>query len=190
MERIGKPYKDYYFLDENKVYNSLTKRYLRPNNNLFTLVNEDNKRVKVSLKALYMMVYGKVYCIDNIQDIQGEQWKEIIDSGGNYYVSNMGRIKSYKGYTAKILTDTTTEKGYKRINADFGTGNHSYFVHRIIAEYFLQPPTKPFSEIHHKDFNRANNKADNLCWLSKAEHTKIHTLNNSKNKEQSENGTV
>lgn len=178
MHKIGTPYKDYYFLDDNKVYNSLTKRYLKINKNQFTLINEDNKRVKVSLKTLYLIVYNKVYCKDNIQDLQDEQWKEIDNSGGNYFISNMGRIKSYKGYTAKILIDTATDKGYKRINADFGTGNHSYYVHRLVAEYFLQPPVKPFLEVHHKDFNRSNNKADNLCWLTKVEHTHIHTLNN------------
>ena len=45
MKQIGTPYKEYYYLDGNKVYNSLTKRYLRANKNLFKLVNEDDKRV-------------------------------------------------------------------------------------------------------------------------------------------------
>ena len=98
MKQIGTPYKDYYYLDNLKVYNSLTKKYLRMNTNMFTLVNEDNKRVKATLKELYYNVNNKVYCNDEIQDLQGEQWKEIENSGGNYFISNMGRIKSYKGY--------------------------------------------------------------------------------------------
>ena len=96
MKQIGTPYKDYYYLDNLKVYNSLTKKYLRMNTNMFTLVNEDNKRVKVTLKDLYYNVNNKVYCNDEIQDLQGEQWKEIENSCGNYFISNMGRIKSYK----------------------------------------------------------------------------------------------
>ena len=78
MKQIGTPYKEYYYLDGNKVYNSLTKRYLRANKNLFKLVNEDDKRVNVSLKALYYKVNNRVYCIDDIENLQGEEWKEKI----------------------------------------------------------------------------------------------------------------
>lgn len=174
MKQIGTPYKYYYYLcNDNRVYNSLTKRYLRKNNNMFTLVNEEDKRVKVTLKELYYKVHEKIYCIDNIQDIQGEQWKEIENSGGNYFISNMGRIKSYKGYNAKILS-LATDRGYKRVNMDFGTGKTNYSVHKLVGQYFLPLPTKAFCEIHHKDFNSLNNKADNLVWVTKEEHKEIH----------------
>lgn len=181
MKQIGTPYKDYYYLDNLKIYNSLTKKYLRMNTNMFTLVNEDNKRVKATLKELYYNVNNKVYCNDEIQDLQGEQWKEIENSGGNYFISNMGRIKSYKGYNAKILA-LSNDRGYKRVNMDFGTGKTNYSVHKLVAQYFLPLPTKPFCEIHHKDFNSLNNKADNLVWVTIEEHKKIH-----REHEQSEN---
>ena len=179
MKQIGTPYKDYYFLDENKVYNSLTKRYLRANKNLFKLVNEDDKGVNVSLKALYYKVNNKIYCIDDIENLQGEEWKEIDNSGGNYFISNMGRIKSYKGYKARLLSQTTAENGYKRVNTDFfGTGTTANFtVHRLVAEYFVEKPNKPMCDIvHHKDFNSLNNKATNLQWVTKEEHKKIHRI--------------
>ena len=175
MKQIGNPYKDYYYLcDDNRIYNSLTKRYLRANNNMFKLVNIDNKRVNATLKEIYYKVHNKVFCIDNIENLYGEEWKEIENSSGNYFISNLGRIKSYKGYNAKLLSLNTTDRGYKRLNVDFGTGNANYFVHRLVAEYFLTLPTKPFCEIHHKDFNSLNNKADNLVWLTKEEHKEIH----------------
>ena len=72
MKQIGTPYKDYYYFDNLKVYNSLTKKYLRMNNNMFTLVNEEDKRVKATLKELYYKVNNKVYCVDKIQNLQGE----------------------------------------------------------------------------------------------------------------------
>lgn len=177
MKQIGKPYKDYYYLDENKVYNSLTKRYLRANKNLFKLVNEDDKRVTVSLKALYYKVNHKVYCIDDIEDLQDEEWKEIDNSGSNYFISNMGRIKSYKGYIAKLLSQVISDNGYKRVNADFfNTGATANFtVHRLVAEYFIEKPHKPMCNVvHHKDFNSLNNKASNLQWVTKEEHKEIH----------------
>ena len=57
---------------------------------------------------------------------------------------------------------------------DFGTGKTNYSVHKLVAQYFLPMPTKAFCEIHHKDFNGFNNKADNLMWVSTAEHKEIH----------------
>lgn len=183
MIQIGTPYKDYYYLDGNKVYNALTKRYLRANNNMFTLVNEDNKRVKATLKEVFYKVNKKVYCIDNIEDLQGEQWKEIENSGGNYFISNMGRIKSYKGYNAILLTQHIA-KGYKRINADLGTGNKNIIVHRLVAEYFLDVPLKPFMEVHHKDFNSLNNNADNLMWVTKDQHKAIHYKHDTETQKQ------
>jgi hypothetical protein len=178
MKMIGKPYKSYYYLtDDNRVYNSLTKRYLRMNNNTYKLVNEQDKRINVTLKEIYYKVYGKIYSIDNIEPLEGEQWKEIDNSGGNYFISNMGRIKSYKGYNAKLLSQTTANNGYKRVNADFfGTGKTANFtVHRLVAEYFVEKPNKPMCDIvHHKDFNSLNNKSTNLCWISKEQHKEIH----------------
>ena len=177
MKQIGTPYKDYYFLDGNKVYNSLTKRYLRANKNMFKLVNEHDKRVNVSLKEIFYKVNQKVYCIDDIENLQGEEWKEIVNSGGNYFISNMGRIKSYKGYNAKLLSQTTADNGYKRVNVDFfGTGTTANFtVHRLVAEYFVEKPNKPMCNIvHHKDYNSLNNKSNNLIWVTKEEHKEIH----------------
>lgn len=177
MKQIGTPYKDYYFLDGNKVYNSLTKRYLRANKNMFKLVNEHDNRVNVPLKEIFYKVNQKVYCIDDIESLQGEEWKEIVNSGGNYFISNMGRIKSYKGYNAKLLSQTTADNGYKRVNVDFfGTGTTANFtVHRLVAEYFVEKPNKPMCNIvHHKDYNSLNNKSNNLIWVTKEEHKEIH----------------
>lgn len=174
---IGSPYQDYYILTEdNKVYNTLNKRYLRANNKMYKLVNKDNKRVNATLKEIYYNVHNKIYCIDDIENLPDEQWKEIDASGGNYLISSAGRIKSYKGYYAKLLTVTTTAKGYKRVSINFDGIQKNYFVHRLVAEYFLPAPEMPLCvlQIHHKDFNPSNNRADNLIWTTKEEHVKMH----------------
>lgn len=53
--------------------------------------------------------------MDRIKDLPDEVWKEIIGYGGKYLVSNMGRIKSFKHPTAKLLTAFPNNKGYPRV---------------------------------------------------------------------------
>lgn len=53
--------------------------------------------------------------MDIIKDLPNEEWKEIKGYGGKYFVSNMGRIKSFKHPTAKLLTAFPNNKGYPRV---------------------------------------------------------------------------
>ena len=47
------------------------------------------------------------------------------------------------------------------------------FMHRYVWEYYNGPIADGY-EVHHKDFNKANNDIDNLQLLSVAEHRKLH----------------
>lgn len=48
-------------------------------------------------------------------DLPNEEWKEIKGYGGKYLVSNMGRVKSFKHPTARLLTAFPNNKGYPRV---------------------------------------------------------------------------
>ena len=46
-------------------------------------------------------------------------------------------------------------------------------IHRLVAQYFCDN----FSiekEVHHKDLNTRNNKADNLICLTQEQHIELH----------------
>ena len=47
--------------------------------------------------------------------VKKEEWKEIPNTGGRYFVSNCGRIKSYCGYTAIILKPYKHRNGYLEV---------------------------------------------------------------------------
>ena len=92
-----------------------------------------------------------------------------------YMISNLGRIKSFFGYHAILLKPYKTKKGYLRV--DLAEDNHrkSKLLHRLVAAAFLPLPEKIDMQLHHKDFNKNNNAADNLEWLTAAEHLKKHS---------------
>lgn len=85
----------------------------------------------------------------------------------------MGRIKSYKKYEA-ILIKPSPNTQYERLQIIQDGVVVNKFVHRLVAQCFLEQPKDIDDQLHHIDFNSKNNKANNLVWLSPAEHQKIH----------------
>jgi hypothetical protein len=61
-----------------------------------SMLDFNNNRIKLSKKKIYYALYNKVLTIDNIKDLDGEQWKVINNTNGNYLISNKGRVKSLK----------------------------------------------------------------------------------------------
>ena len=163
-----------YLTEEGYIYNADTGQYKAANNNIHSLKITDGSRKRISLNKLYKMVYNKSFCNDSIENLTGEEWKEIDRTEGVYFVSNLGRVKSYAGYEAIILKPTLTAKGYCRLDIIQEGQRATKFIHRLVAAAFLLPPKTIDMQLHHKDFNKQNNAAVNLEWLSIKQHTEKH----------------
>lgn len=112
-----------------------------------------------------------------------EVWKDVEGYEGLYQVSNFGRIKSLsrfinnrKGYYCKekILKENITLKGYNRITLYKNTHPKSFFVHRLVAQAFIENPNKYFL-VNHKDENKLNNCVSNLEWCDSKYNTNYGT---------------
>ena len=165
----------YYLTEAGEIYNEQTNTYIKPDNDhKFRLKLADGRSKRIPLKKLYKLVYGKVFSKDNIEPLNNENWKEIEGSDGVYYVSDLGRIKSYAGYEAILLKPLVTRAGYLRLELVLGGRRMAKFVHRIVAAAWLpMPPTMEY-QLHHIDFNKLNNAAANLQWVSVQQHHDIH----------------
>jgi len=95
-----------------------------------------------------------------------------------YYVNEHGHVKSTKGVIERLLKPKTSANGYPVVNLTQRIGRKKAVtvpIHKLVALAFLDsPPTKPgrqrgCSVIHHKDGNKANCSADNLCWRKRSE---------------------
>ena len=100
-----------------------------------------------------------------------EQYKEL-PFAKQYLVSNIGNVKS-KRYN-KPLKGFLNNCGYKRVQ--IGSSKNKHFIHRLVAEVFLQKPIdKDF--VNHKDGNKLNNSVENLEWVTKSEND-LHSFRN------------
>ena len=176
MKQISNGFDErYYLYEDGNVYDKLREVIIYPSRrHLFKLKASDGTRINISQKKLYQIVYNSNYCKDNIENITDEQWKEIIDTQGLYLISNKGRVKSLNGYNAIILKAYRNQRGYSRVDIMKNGKRCSILVHRLVAYAFLPFPLCLDYQLHHVDFNKDNNAADNLVWLSPAAHCEVH----------------
>ena len=82
----------------------------------------------------------------------------------NYEISSLGRVKSlnYKNTKVeKLIKPIKLKNGYLQVNLYANNKMHHKYVHRLVAEAFLDNPNN-LPQINHKDENTQNNIVDNL----------------------------
>lgn len=164
-----------YFIDtKGNIYNKYKRKLKHNNKFIYTLIDDNKRRKNISLKTLYRIVYNKEFCIDQIENLIDEIWKEIQGTKGQYFISNKGRIKSYLRYNAILLRQTVSPKNYKYISI-YGI---KYKIHRLVAFAFVENDNlEDKKEVHHKDGNTLNNNSYNLEWISTKDHIERHKQN-------------
>lgn len=97
-----------------------------------------------------------------------EVWKPISGYENLYEVSNLGRVKSIKYHTNRVLKPKTNKK-YNCNNLCKHSVTSTIDVHRMVAIAFVpNPDNKP--HVNHIDNNRRNNAALNLEWVTPKEN--------------------
>ena len=103
-----------------------------------------------------------------------EEWKDIPWYEWRYQASTLGRIKSMPRKTGfvyrkeKILKVSPKNNGYYRVCLDYKTKH----LHRIILLTFVWDSNL---QVNHIDGNKANNKLDNLEYVTQSENM-LHSI--------------
>ena len=98
-----------------------------------------------------------------------EIWKDIEGYNGDYQVSNLGRVKSFKYGKEKILKPQKLNTGYLSINLCKNGKMKTSRINRLVAEAFLPNPEN-LSEVDHINSDKTNNCVENLQWISHVEN--------------------
>lgn len=107
--------------------------------------------------------------------LEGEEWRDVVGYEGLYAVSNksrivlMGRIvKNGNGLRAippRLFELNQTRNGYLFVDLWVNNKRHREYVHRIIAQAWIDNPNG-FTQIDHIDGDKLNNSIENLRWCT------------------------
>lgn len=172
LKQLG--FAEYYLLDETRIFNNKKNEYVKEIAEFrYRLNTIDGKRKSITMKEIYKRLFDEIFCIDNTTLLEGEEFREIEGTNGNYAISNKGRVKSFIGNRAAILNPYISDNGYKRVNLYVDGKRYNKFVHVLVCGAFLEPPKSLDYEVHHlKD--KLQNDVQSLVYMSKSEHRKLH----------------
>lgn len=104
-----------------------------------------------------------------------EIWKPIHRFGGYYEISNLGRVKALpktrgKGWRKeRIMIIQVTKFGYSYIYPSINKIRKTAFIHKVVAEEFIENPNN-YKVVNHIDGNKSNNIPANLEWCTTSQN--------------------
>lgn len=104
--------------------------------------------------------------MDNQQPSNKEEWK-IVHECDKYEVNQNGEIRHR--VRKQILSPRKNSGGYGYVCFVINGKRKNFAIHRIVANAFIPNPNG-YLEVNHKDYNRLNNKVENLEWVSSSQN--------------------
>lgn len=96
-----------------------------------------------------------------------EHWKQIANYP-NYEASDLGNIRNRK--TGRILRPGRQSNGYMIVSIRENGKSLTRTVHRLVAETWMPKKTYDNLVVNHKNYNKADNRLDNLEWCTYQEN--------------------
>lgn len=100
----------------------------------------------------------------------------------HYFVTRDGRVFNTLNPHGNILDKPVEVKthlnksiGYKQTtlqNKKLGLKPKTVYVHRLVAETYLNKPSENHNEVNHKNLNKTDNRLENLEWVTRSENRK------------------
>ncbi len=116
-----------------------------------------------------------VECGLNVQ--KTDRWRDIKGYEGKYQISDKGEVQYWddnkKEWITKAIKKTNKNNKYNRVNLTKSGDGKLKYVHRLVAEAFIDNPEKK-ETVDHINGKRTCNCAENLDWKTQKENNEAH----------------
>jgi len=89
----------------------------------------------------------------------------LFPDGGVWSIKRQRMLKPFK------------KNGYLAIRIQHKNERHNFYIHRLLAEYYLRGTYFEGAEVNHKDCDKLNNDLCNLEWVTRSQNTQ-HAYDN------------
>jgi hypothetical protein len=121
--------------------------------------------------------------------METEIWKDILEVGGMYQISNFGRVKSKEKVIERsnggrpvmperIMKSSRGNQGLLVITLKCMGKNKVFTIHRLVATYFIPNPEN-CDVVKFKDGDKMNVHVSNLYWISSGKYKSNKSTPNS-----------
>lgn len=114
--------------------------------------------------------------VEKIKSHWNEKWIKVQfqseTKSCDYAISNYGRIKSIHKVTGKenALKGAVVNRGLRILNVKLKDDTTGYvYIHKFVAEEFVEQGEETQDCVIHTDFDKNNNKWNNLKWVTEAD---------------------
>ena len=109
-----------------------------------------------------------------MENLSNEIWKDIEELNNMYQISNFGNIKGkarlinirnngQRLIHERIISPQDNGNGYKQLSISIKRKRYIFYIHRLVAKYFIKNPDM-LNVVNHKNHDRSDNHFTNLEW--------------------------
>ena len=130
---------------------------------------ERQRRRKENARKAYAALM-KFYPL-TLNNLDGEEWRDIKGYEELYQISNFGRVKSFCKGKARIIKPVISGGDYLRVGLYTSGRCKIFLIHRLVAEAFIPNPDN-LPQVDHRFGIKFDNYFENLRWVTVSENTK------------------